>query len=57
MTAAVAPKSWLSDFLAVNNKHNIHTTPPKTHIACIMPHPKGIGNRHKSGIGNNQGRQ
>ena len=33
------------------------TEPPQTYIAFIMPLPKGIGSYHRSGIGNNQGRQ
>ena len=40
-----------------NKKNNRHTTPPHTHIAFIMPLPKGIGRCHKSGTGNNQGKQ
>ena len=33
-------------FLAINKQNNMQTTPPKTHIAFIMPHPKGIGSFH-----------
>ena len=43
--------------MAIDKQNNSHTTPPQTHIAFIMPRPKGIGSRHKSGTGNNQGRQ
>ena len=43
--------------LAVNKQNNSHTTPPQTHIAFIVPRPKGIGSHQKSGTGNNQGRQ
>ena len=38
-------------------KNNRHTTPPQTNIALIMPRPKGIDSRHKSGTGNNKGRK
>ena len=41
----------------MNKQNNRHTTPPQTHIAFIVPRPKGIGSRHKSGTGKNQGRQ
>ena len=44
-------------FLVINKQNNRHTTPPQTHIAFIMPRPKGIGSCHKSGTGNNQGKQ
>ena len=43
--------------LATSKQNNRHTTPPQTHIALILPGPKGIGSRHKSGTGNNRGRQ
>ena len=43
--------------MAINKKNNRHTTPPQTHIAFIVPRFKVIGSRHKSRIGNNQGRQ
>ena len=43
--------------MAIKRQNNRHTTLPRTHIAFIMPHPKGIGSRHKSWTGNNQGRQ
>ena len=43
--------------MAINKKNNRHTTPPQTHIAFIVPRFKVIGSRHKSGTGNNQGRQ
>ena len=43
--------------MAINKQNNRHTTPPQTHIAFTMPLPKGIVSRHKSGAGNNQGRQ
>ena len=58
MTAVIAPKSWLLTFFwpsTTTNNRNI--TPPQTHITFIMPRPKGIGGRHKSGTGKNQGRQ
>ena len=32
--------------LAINKQNNMHTTPPHTHIALIIPRPKGIGSRH-----------
>ena len=57
MTAAVAPKFWLSPFVVNQQTKNRHTTPPQTHIAFIMLRPKGIGSRHKSGTGNNHGRK
>ena len=43
--------------MAINKQNNRHTTPPQTHMTFIMPRPKGIGSCHKSGTGNNQGRQ
>ena len=46
MTAVVAQKSWLSPFLDLNKQNNLHTTPPKTHIAFIMPCPKDIVSHH-----------
>ena len=40
------------------DKQNIrHTISPQTHIVFILPRPKGIGSCHKSGTGNNKGRQ
>ena len=57
MTAVVAPKSWISPFLSINKQNNSHTTPQQTHIELIMPRPKGIASCHKSGTGNNHGRQ
>ena len=56
MNAVVAPKSWLSSFYG-HQKQIRHTTSPQTHIVFIIPRPKGIGIRHKSGTGKNQGRQ
>ena len=56
MTSVVAPKSWIR-LMAIKKQNNSHTTPPQIHIAFIMPRPKGIGSRYKSGTGNNQGRQ
>ena len=44
-------------FLGINKQYNRHTTPPQTHIAFIVPRTKGIGSRHKSVTGNNQGKQ
>ena len=32
--------------LVINKKNNMHTTPPHTHIAFIMPRPKGIVSCH-----------
>ena len=29
--------------LDISKQNNMHTTPPQTHIAFIMAHPKGIG--------------
>ena len=43
--------------MSINEQNNRHTTPPQTHIAFIIPRPKGIGSRHKSGTGNNQDKQ
>ena len=57
MTAAVAKKIGSHLLLDINKQNNRHTTPPQTHIAFIVPRPKGIGSWHKSGTGNNQGRQ
>ena len=57
MTAVVAPKHLLSTFYSHQKQNNKHTTPPQTHTAFIMPRFKGIVSRHKSGTGNNQGRQ
>ena len=42
---------------AINKQNNRHTTTPQTHISFIMSCPKGVGSRHKSETGNNQGRQ
>ena len=44
-------------YLTLKPKIIIIKTPPQNHIAFIMPSFKGIGSRHKSGTGNNQGRQ
>ena len=41
----------------INKKNNRHRISPQTYIVFIMPYTKGIGSRHKSGTGNNQGRQ
>ena len=57
MTAVVAPKFGSRILMAINKQNNRHTIPPQTHISFIMPYFKGIGSRHKSGTGNNQGRQ
>ena len=57
MTAVVAQKIGSHLLSDINKQNNRHTTPPKTHIAFIMPRPKGIGSLHRSGTGNNQGRQ
>ena len=46
-----------SYLLMAIKKNNMHTTPRKNHTEFIMPCPKGIGRCHKSGTGNNQGRQ
>ena len=46
-----------SIFMAINKQNSRHTTPPQTHIAYIIPRPKGISRCHKNGTGNNQGRQ
>ena len=43
--------------MAINKQNNRHKTPPQTHIAFVMPRFKGIVSLHKSGVGNNQGRQ
>ena len=43
--------------MAINKQNNRHTTPPQTHIAFIMPRPKGIVIRYKIGTWKNQGRQ
>ena len=46
MTAAVAKKKIGSHLLlAINKQNNMHKTPPQTHIAFIIPRPKGIGSR------------
>ena len=58
MNAVVAPKTRLSPFDGHRQKQNNRpTTPPQTHILLFMPRPKGIVSCHKSGTGNNQGRQ
>ena len=57
MTAVVAPKVGSRLLMAIYKQNNRPTTTPKNHIAFIMPLLKGIGNLHKSGTGNNQGRQ
>ena len=58
MTAVVAPKSWLSNFVGhLKNNNNSNTTTPQTHIAFIVPRLKGIGSHNKSGTWKNQGRQ
>ena len=57
MTAVVAPKYGSHLFLSIKKQNNSHTTPPQTHIAFIVPLPKGIGSRHKSGTWDNEGRQ
>ena len=57
MTAVVTPKIGSHIFIAINKQNNRHKTPPRTHIAFIMPRPKGIGRCHKSRTGKNQGRQ
>ena len=46
MTAVVAEKVGFHILLAINKQNNMHATPPHTHIAFIMPHPKRIGNCH-----------
>ena len=47
MTAVVAQKKNGSHvLLAINKQNNMHTIPPQTHIAFIIPRPKGIGSRH-----------
>ena len=43
--------------MAIDKQKNRYTKPTQTYITSIMPRPKGIGSRHKSGTGNNQGRQ
>ena len=45
-TAVVAQNSWILHFFAINKQNNMHTTPPQTHIAFTMPHPKVIGSHH-----------
>ena len=57
MTAVVAPKSCLSLLMAIKKQNNRHTTPQQNHTVFIMPLPKGIGSRHKSGTWKNQSRQ
>ena len=57
MTSVVAPKVGSHLLMAINKQKNRHTTPPQTHIEFIIPRFKGIGSCHKSGTGNNQGRQ
>ena len=57
MTAVFATKSWISPFVGRKKKNNRHIKPPQTHIAFIMSRPKGIVSCHRSGTGNNQGRQ
>ena len=56
MTEVVASKIGSHFLMAINKKNNRHTTPPQAHIAFIMPRPKGIVSRHKSGTLNYQGR-
>ena len=43
--------------LDINKQNNSHRTLPQTHIAFILPCPKGIGSRHRIGTGNNRGRK
>ena len=43
--------------MAIDKQNNRHTIPPQTHITFTVPRFKGIGSFHKSGTGNNQGRQ
>ena len=43
--------------IAIDKQNNMHIISPQTNILYIMPCHKGIGSRHKSGTGNNQGRQ
>ena len=43
--------------MAIDKKNNRHTISTQTNIVFIMPRPKGIVSCHKSGTGNNQGRQ
>ena len=57
MTAVAMPKFGSRLLMDINKQNNRHTAPPQTHIAFIMPRPKVIGSRHKSGTGNNQVRQ
>ena len=57
MNAVVLPKIGSHILMATYKQNNRLTTPSQNHIAFIMPRFKGIGTRHKSGIGNNQGRQ
>ena len=45
------------NLLAINKQNNRHISPPQTHIAFIMPRPKGISSCQKSGTGGNLGRQ
>ena len=57
MNAVVALKVGSYLLMSMNKQNNRHTKPPQTHIAFIVPRPKGIGSRHKSETGKNQGRQ
>ena len=57
MNAVVARKIGSHPLLAINKQNNMHTTPPQNHISFIVPITKDIGSLHKSGTGNNQGRQ
>ena len=43
--------------MAINKQNNRHRILPQTNILFIMPLPKGIVSRHKSGTEKNQGRQ
>ena len=43
--------------MVIDKQNNKHTTPPQTPIEFIIPRPKGIVSCHKSGTGDNQGRQ
>ena len=44
--------------MAIDKQNIRHTISPQTHILFVMPRSKkGIGGCHKSGTGNNQGRQ
>ena len=57
MTALVAPKVGSHLLISIKKQSTRQTTPQQTHIAFTMPRFKGIGSCHKSGTGNNQGRQ